>query len=229
MLDHHIQRAILYRLALVPGLRFSELKPDELENKLFTYHLKKVVSAGFVVKSIEGLYELTPEGRRLGAHVLDKTEARVDRAYSVLFLVVRNKAGAWLLYKRKSHPLLGKVGFMHTTPNAAEEIAITAKTALRTKTGLNGSFKVLGSGFFRIYEKSELESFTNFTLLVCEDASGSLQTNDELADYFWSETLDDYRSNLLPNMRILIEKYTAGKLFFLERQIKTKPKQPRVA
>ena len=46
MLDHHIQRQIVYQLAFVDSLRFGELKPDDLDNKLFTYHLKKVVSAG---------------------------------------------------------------------------------------------------------------------------------------------------------------------------------------
>ena len=85
MLDHHIQRSIVYRLALARRLKFSELKPDILDNKLFTYHLKKVISAGFAIKTADGYYKLTPEGRRLDAHVLDNTEALVDRAYSVLF------------------------------------------------------------------------------------------------------------------------------------------------
>ena len=127
MLDHHFQRSIVYRLALASRLKFSELKPDTLDNKLFTYHLKKVMSAGFIEKDADGYYELTPKGRRLGAHVLDNAEALFDRAYSVLFLAVQRKHdGAWLLYRRKTHPLLGRVGFMHATPNATDAVAKTA-------------------------------------------------------------------------------------------------------
>lgn len=220
MLDHHIQRKIVYKLALSEQLRFSELKPDELENKLFTYHLKKVMAEGYATKNEDGLYELTPEGRRYGVHVLDNTSPLFDRADSVIFMAVRRKAdGAWLLYKRKSHPLLGKIGFMHTTPNASEETVITAQKALLEKTGLTGTFTVLGSGFFRIFAGENLESFTNFSLLVCEDVSGELVVGDELADYFWLEKIDNSDVALLPNMPTLLELYEEGKPFFIERTL----------
>lgn len=220
MLDHHIQRALVYKLALNPELRFSELKPGDVESKLFTYHLKKVLVAGFAKKTDDGRYELTPEGRRLGAHILDNTEALYDRAYSVLFLAVKRKnEQSWLFYKRKTHPLLGKVGFMHATPNAIEHITETARAVLKEKTGLTGKFRTLGSGFFRIYEEEKLESFTNFTLLVCDDATGELAVNDDLAEYIWTDNLDSYDQNLLPNMPVLIEKYHQNELFFLEKTI----------
>lgn len=220
MLDHHIQRRIVYTLALARRLRFSELKPDDLENKLFTYHLKKTVSAGYVLKSPEGFYELTPEGRRLGVHVLENVNALFDRAYSVLFMVVKSKDTAkWLLYRRKSHPLFGKVGFMHATPNASELIVATAQSTLQEKTGLTGTFHALGGGFFRVYEGEVLESFTNFTLLVCEDASGTLKAGDEFADYFWVDNLDPEDDDLLPNMAALTKKYLQNELFFLDETL----------
>ena len=221
MLDHHIQRAIVYKLALAPSLRFSELKPDTIESKLFTYHLKKVVAAGLVHKTEDGEYELTADGRLYGVHVLENTMALVDRAYSALFLVIRRKQdGAWLLYERKSHPLLGKVGFMHCAPNAYETSLETAARECKEKTGLDCSFTAMGSGFFRIYDGEELESFTNFTLLVCEDARGELDEHDDLADYYWVDNIDQTNSALLPNMTTLIDLYEAGKPFFVEKMIK---------
>ncbi|MCA9330855.1 hypothetical protein KC957_02310 [Candidatus Saccharibacteria bacterium] len=220
MLEHHIQRAIVYRLALTPSLKFSELKPGTIENKLFTYHLKKVVVAGLVEKSDDGQYALTPQGRLLGVHVLERTEAMADRAYSVLFLVIRRKSdGAWLLYKRGSHPLYGRVGFMHATPNAHESSLETAKRTCREHTGMDATFTALGSGFFRVFEDDKLESFTNFTLLICEDAVGELRSDDELAEYFWAETIDQERPSLLPNMPTLIELYEAGEPFFVEKTL----------
>lgn len=220
MLDHHIQRTIVYRLALTPSLTFSELRPDTLENKLFTYHLKKVVAAGLVEKNEDGRYALTPEGRLLGVHVLENTEAIIDRAYSVLFLVIRRASdGAWLLYKRGSHPLYGRVGFMHVTPNAHESSLQTAARLCKERTGLEAQFKALGSGFFRVFEDGNLESFTNFTLLICEDTQGKLVGDDELAEYFWQTNPDFSAPDMLPNMSILSELYVKNQPFFVEKDL----------
>src|SRR6185312_1812671 len=100
MLDHHIQRTIVYKLSFMPSARFSDLKPDDIENKLFTYHLKKVISEGFVSKSEDGTYALTPVGRRLSTGVIKDYQALiVERPLSALFLVIRRKSdNAWLLY-----------------------------------------------------------------------------------------------------------------------------------
>ena len=98
MLDHHIQRTIVYTIAFAEGMRFGGLKPDELDNKRFNYHLKKVIAAGYVAKNDEGLYTLTSEGKRVGKGALKKQSRLIDRAYSILLLCVRRESdGAWLL------------------------------------------------------------------------------------------------------------------------------------
>lgn len=220
MLDHHLQRSIVYRLALSHELRFSELKPDIIDSKLFTYHLHKVTKAGYVTKNQAGLYSLTPEGRRLGIRVLESQQAFIDQPESVLFLVIRRKSdNSWLLYKRHTHPLIDRVGFMHCTPNATEDTLITAQKDCQEKTGLHCKFTVMGSGYFRVYEDEELESFTHFTLLVSEDAQGELIQTDEHADYYWQQAPDFNDSAMLPNMPILSELYQAGELFFVEKTL----------
>lgn len=222
MLDHHLQRSIVYRLALSHELHFSDLKPDTIDNKLFTYHLHKVEKTGLVSKNKAGLYSLTPEGRRLGVRVLQSQKALIDQPESVLFLVIRGKSdGAHLLYKRKVHPLIDRVGFMHTTPNATEDTTKTAKKACKYITGLDCTFSVLGGGYFRVYEEDNLESFTHFSLLVCEDAKGELVQNDDYADYYWEESPDFSHKSMLPNMPTLADLYKAGKLFFVEKTLHT--------
>ena len=221
MLDHHLQRAIVYNLALAHSLRFSELKPDTVESKLFTYHLKKVVAAGYVAKDSDGLYSLTPEGRRLGIRVLYKQGAFEDQADSVLFLVVRRKQdGAWLLYKRSVHPLIGRVGFMHAPPRSDVSVVEAARTTCLEATGLDSDFTALGGGYFRVYNADNLESFTHFTLLVCDDAGGELTPNDKHAGYFWSRQPDFAGQQMLPNMTTLVELYQAAKPFFIEKSFK---------
>lgn len=220
MLDHHLQRAMVYQLALADSLRFSELKPAEVENKLFDYHLKKVVAAGYIVKKADGSYSLTPEGRRLGVHVLSNVQALVDRAYSVLLLVIRRSNGDWLLYRRKNQPLLGKVGFMHATPTADELIVKTAARECLQRTGLKAEFTVCGSGYFRVYYKDTLESFTHFTLLEAKNVSGELVVNDELADYFWTPDPLSSADDLLPNMPLLLANYQKQQPFFIDEQLR---------
>lgn len=220
MLDHHFQRTIIYKLAFAPSLRFSELKPGDIENKLFTYHLKKVVNSGYVDKRQDGSYELTPEGRRVGMRVVDARHSLADRAESVLFLVIRRKDdGAWLLYKRATHPLLGKVGFMHAIPTTDETTTETASRICQQKTGLTSSFRQLGGGYFRVFNSGELESFTHFELLTCEDAWGELSQADALAQYDWYQKPDFNAAEMLPNMSILHDLYKANKPFYIEERL----------
>lgn len=217
MLDHHLQRAIVHNLALADSLRFSQLKPDYIENKLFTYHLKKTISAGYVTKNEAGVYTLTSEGRRLGLRVTATNYVDIDRPHSVLFLVVRRKIDkAWLLYRRSAHPLKDKVGFMHAVPEATVSITETAERILKEKTGLSGQFRALGGGYFRIHQNETLESFTHFTLLICEDAEGELVQQHEYAEYAWYQDPDFSSNEMLPNMPKLVEHYERGEPFLAE-------------
>lgn len=221
MLEHHLQQGIVYQLAFAKSMRFSDLKPDIIENKLFTYHLKKVLDAGYVQKDDEGLYSLTPEGRRLGVHVLETRNMLPVLADSVLFLVIRRATdNAWLLYRRSTHPLKDKVGFMHAHPNAVQTSDETAAQICLEKTGLSGDFEALGGGYFRVYEGENLESFTHFTLMICDDIQGELTQVDDTAEYFWADKPDFTSSDMLPNMPILVDLYQSGKPFFVEETIR---------
>lgn len=220
MLDHHIGRTIVYRLAFADRMRFSELQPDAVENKLFSYHLKKVVSSGYVQKNDDGTYSLTPEGRRLGIRVLDSQMSAVDRADSVLFLAIRRQNdNAWLLYRRKTHPLINRVGFMHASPIATESTVQTAARVCLDKTGIDAHFRVLGSGYFRVFEQAKLESFTHFTFLVSDDANGDIVQNDSTAEFYWDADPDFAASDMLPNMKLLGNAHKANQLFYIEETL----------
>ncbi len=217
MLDHHIQKTIVYTLAFSEGMRFGELKPDHLENKAFDYHLKKVILAGYVTKNKEGTYSLTSEGKRVGKGALKKQSRLIDRAYSTLLLAIRRPAdGAWLLVRRKSQPLLGLTGFMNASPIASEDTVQTATNICREQTGLTGTFVVHGHGYFRIYRAGSLESFIHFTLLLCTDIQGALVQNSELAEYYWDTDPDFSAPDMLPNMQTLRKMSEAPSGYFVE-------------
>lgn len=204
MLDHHVQKLIVYDLAFADSLRFSDLKPDELENKAFTYHLKKVIAAGLAVKLDDGRYSLTAKGRRVGKGALKKDSRLLDRAYSILLLAVRNiETDEWLLYKRSTQPLLGLTGFMQAQPVAETDTRRTAHQTCFEQTGLRAEFDVHGHGYFKVTRAGELESFIHFTLLLATEHSGELLRTAESAGYFWQRTPNFGRPDMLPNMRTL--------------------------
>lgn len=204
MLDHHIQKSIVYDLAFAESLRFSDLKPDDMENKAFTYHLKKVVKSGLVEKKDDGSYTLTMKGRRVGKGALKKESRLLDRAYSILLLAVRNiETDEWLLYKRQTQPLLGLTGLMQAQPVAETDARRTAEQTCFEQTGIKTEFTVQGHGYFRVYRKSELESFIHFTLLVGESPTAPLHETAESVGYFWQRTPNFAHPDMLPNMQIL--------------------------
>ena len=217
MLDHHIQKNIVYTLAFAERLRFGELKPDTLENKAFDYHLKKVIMAGYVTKNSDGTYSLTNEGKRVGKGALKKQSRLIDRAYSTLLLAVqRPEDNAWLLVRRKSQPLIGLTGLMNAQPRADQHITQTAAQICREQTGLTGQFVVHGHGYFRILRAGELESFIHFTLLKCTDIQGELHQNSELAEYYWDTDPDFLAPDMLPNMQTLRKMFEAPLGLFVD-------------
>lgn len=219
MLDHHLQRSIVYKLAFTPSARFTELKPDTVDNKLFTYHLKKVVQEGLVIKSEDGVYTLTSEGRRVSTGALDREQSLItERPLSALFLIIRRKAdNAWLFYRRGTHPLIGQVGFMHCLPSFMSTANEAASEQCEAKTGLIGEFTPLGGGFVHFFKNNELESYTHFTLLYCDDIKGELLIRDQKAEYFWETDPDFSTEGMIPTTVFLKELYTAKQPFFIEK------------
>ena len=220
MLQHHIQREIVRTLTFSEGLRFSELKPDGIENKLFDYHLKITIRDGYVKKNEDGMYVLTVEGRRLGTRNFSSPSTIADSAYSVLFLVIRRESdNAWLLYKRKTHPVIGKIGFMHALPSSEQTITESASQQVRRKTGLLCEFTALGGGFIKTYHNDILEGHVNFTLLYCNSAEGELQNQDQFAEYFWDLDPAFTSDEMIPNMETLSRLYSAGEVFFVDETV----------
>jgi len=61
-IDHHIQGDILRKLfASTEPLSFSVLKPGDIENSLFMYHMRKLEDRGVVIRKDKG-FTLSPQG-----------------------------------------------------------------------------------------------------------------------------------------------------------------------
>lgn len=220
MLTHHIQHIIIKRLISENALSFTELKPDDLDNKLFTYHLKITIREGLVEK-INDRYRLTSTGRKLWKRISETPSKISERAISVIYVIIRAPDKGWLLYTRKTHPLKDRTGFMHAMPCPELTISDAASAQVLQKTGLICNFNAVGCGFFRTYQADELESFTNFTLLECTNPNGILIPNDPYASYQWVLNPNFSDNNMLPNMPILADRYLKGIFpFFIDESLK---------
>jgi hypothetical protein len=62
-IDHYIQAQIVSQLYKQTERAFSDLKPDDVENSLFMYHMRKLINRGVVGKSNDG-FKLTTKGIR---------------------------------------------------------------------------------------------------------------------------------------------------------------------
>ncbi len=144
-----------------------------------------MVRSGLVVKNEEGLYELTPTGRRSSIGIKNRQFIAAERAYSTLLLLIRGQDGAYLLARRLIHPLIGLVGLPHCSPVAGQKATETAQDFCVNELGVMTNFKISGSGFFSFYQGDTKETFTNFTLLAAEDATCVNPKSTSSQELYW--------------------------------------------
>jgi hypothetical protein len=189
MLEHHIQRTIIKSLSTVDSLSFSELKPDDLDNKLFDYHLKGLIRDQLVVKQSDGRYSLTESGKFMTVGAGRPKTPWEEKAYSIIFTIVKDSSnGKFLMAERLTHPLLGGIGLTHHHPLAGRTIRETARESLLKKTSLEADFTHIGSGYLCVYEGEELQTYLHYTLLYGE-SSGELQQNYDRSKFFWTDDI----------------------------------------
>lgn len=215
MPEHHIQRAILYKLVTSPFARFAELKPKNIDGNIFTYHLKQLIRQKLVEKSANGTYSLTPAGKAVGIHIELDSKALIEQAHSIL-LICAEKDGKWLLRKRLAHPMYGRMGFVHGEPVAGEPIAESANRALKQRTNLEADFTPVGGGYIRIFQKGDLESFTHFTALKAENFRGSLEAKVGNGENIWLENPNFKAPEMIPSMFDIVQELKKPHLFFVE-------------
>lgn len=216
MIEHHLQKDILNHLVTVPSARFAELKPKDVEGNIFTYHLHELIKHKYVAKLEDGSYCLTSLGKAAGINNKLSGDALLQQAHSILLLMVRDERGRWLLRKRLVHPMHGKIGFIHAEPVVDESVAATGARVLALKSGLIAEFTVAGSGYIRITQNEDVESFTHFTLLGATGAEGELITADATGENAWHSNPDFSDGSFIPSMEDIATHAASGELFFTE-------------
>jgi ADP-ribose pyrophosphatase YjhB (NUDIX family) len=184
-----IQNHIISRLKNAKTLRYSEIQPKNIPNDLYNYHLQFLVKKGYVNKSGDG-YSLSESGVK---HVADFNPATADSGTANLFKVnvltvlsrMHDKKIQVLNQIRKSNPSYGKVGIMGGVVRKGESIEDAASRKLKTETGLEAVFKLIGMQRRTMYIKGELFSDVFFPIAYVDEYEGELIEDSEYGHNMW--------------------------------------------
>lgn len=212
MIEHHIQRDIINRLSQAQELRFSELKPDSLESNSFMYHLKQLISGGWVEKTDAG-YMLAPKGLTYVDGLSLKNSLPRKQAKILSVLVLKNKKGEYLLAKRKYQPFIGTLLFPGGKQHYGESPDEHVVRELQEQFGLEGAPTRRGIVDQRTYTKETL--ITHVLAHVYELAyDGPTPSESPKFIYEWSKV--EGVADLYPGTHELFEALEHEKsLFFL--------------
>ena len=110
---HYIKREIIIKLKLSSeDLKYSELKPGDMDGNAFNHHLKSLVNSEIVEKTDLGEYRLTAKGKReVDFYSLDSSRIKI-RPISGVYLLIFSADGKILVYKNKGVPINGVEGMM---------------------------------------------------------------------------------------------------------------------
>ena len=199
---HHIQRSILDILSTAQSSRYSDVKPDDIDGNIFTYHLRQLISQQLITKNEDGSYALTEKGKN---YIVHRYENPLLQAHSI-FLIVIKKDNKWLLRERLVQPLLGMSGFIHGEPLANKPLLQTAAHRLQEKTGLNVPLAIHSSGLIRIMRGEVCESFSHAIIIFGETNEDASIDTDNTGRQLWVTEDELSSTTILPSCSDLIER-----------------------
>ncbi len=185
---HLIQRRILNNLLFNDKLRYSEIKPGEMEGSQFTFHLNKLIEIGLVEKA-DDQYTLTANGKTIAnSFDTDSVNPRRQAKHSVVFCAFRTSEGKIesLIYTRKKNPYYDHQGFPTGKVMYGESIITTAERELKEETNLSGIAVLIGIRHFRVYYPKNSDLVEDKVMYICkiENPKGELANNIE-GEFKW--------------------------------------------
>lgn len=191
---HPVQYAILEDLRTAPtGLRYRDMKPDDIENDAYNYHLQYLVHQGLVTK-IADRYQLSSSGKKYLVElnpIDEKGESHRFKLAALCLLVRRDDDGIKLLYQHRTRqPFAGERGIIGGGLRRGELAVDTAHRRLREEAGLVATFSLLGLIRKRHFDSTN-QIYSDILYHVClsQKYSGELVSTNEYGEQSWI-TLD---------------------------------------
>lgn len=218
---HDIRKEIFNRISKSKKSRYSDLKPKDLDGNIFTYHLKSLISEGYIEKS-DDLYTLSSKGKHLMDRV-SSTDLNVRIQPKIITVIILKKGDKYLLYKRKKQPFIDHIGFPYGKIHIEEKLEKAALRELSEKTGLKAKLKYRGHAYFTVHNETELVSSMFCHIFTGSQIEGELSDGEGEKRCFWAKIEDFPKNNLLPGVYQMekIIKENPKELFFIEASLNT--------
>jgi ADP-ribose pyrophosphatase YjhB (NUDIX family) len=226
VITHYIQRDILRSLSKAEQLRFSELKPQGIENGIFMYHLRQLIHEGLVNKQ-HGQYLLSETGLR---HVSLLTRTNLDlHAQPKLFclLVIRNSHGEYVMHRRSSQPFINRLTFPGGALFFDENLSDYTSRQLMEKVNIDVPLTLRGLADIRL--KSNGQTITHiYAQLFYGEVQGRplIKAKDERFAPQWTRVDLLKPHDILPDIPDILEQVHGSADYFylpLEKVVEDAP------
>jgi 8-oxo-dGTP pyrophosphatase MutT (NUDIX family) len=211
-LKHHIQRDIVRYLLSHEYARFTDLRPKKVDTNLFTYHLKLLVKAGYVVKANDG-YTLGARGLRYVDRVKSDDMRLRTQPKIITMLLIQEGYGKVLLQKRTKQPYINTwtlpYGKIHIDDTS---VLVAARREANEKLSYDPhKLRHVGDCYIRVQSETAIESTTLAHIVRFE--TDAIAASDDLQ---WVEPLDLAKLKLAPAVEQIVTRSFFGDAFFFE-------------
>jgi ADP-ribose pyrophosphatase YjhB (NUDIX family)/predicted transcriptional regulator len=223
---HFIQNEILKKLLFADKLKYSELRPENLENNKLNFHLNQLQDLGLIEKS-DSKYYLTLKGKEFAGRLnTDVLKIEKQAKLSVLVAPVR-KAGdelEFLIYTRLKQPFYGCQGFLSGKIGYGETIIEGAKREMKEECNLDGEPQIIQLMHYRVFDKLSpqegavsqprlLEDKFMFLCVVKEPVGELLQSNEGKFQWVKESEFAKYITNHFESYDVFINEVNLIKNF----------------
>lgn len=184
---HPLRRHIIHQLLINSYLKYSKLKPPDVEGNVFMYHLKQLIQEELIQKRVDGCYEFTSDGRLFADTLSLKTYRPRIQPKIVTLVICQNKDGQYLLYKRKREPFINFIGFPYGKIHLGETVMEAAIRELQEKTGIAANLKHQGDVYLTVYQDKNVISHMLAHVFLGHDPKGELLEESEIGKCFWEK------------------------------------------
>jgi 8-oxo-dGTP pyrophosphatase MutT (NUDIX family) len=222
--EHNIQKRIFNRLVGSESMRYSELKPKEIEANLFMYHLKELMKVGLVEK-LEKRYTLTAAGRSTATRFSIREQGIRIMPSAISVLVLESTDGDQLLYRRRRQPYIGALGFPSGKIHLGDTLKVAAYRELDEKCGYHQEdFELTYRGVFNLVEYEETGLKNHIIGHVWHGTVGDKKVFENHAGVtFWADWKVYPYEDFIPGQKEIIEALDAKKFFGIEIYVDNRP------
>ena len=154
---HPAQASVLYALRHAVSARFSELlRTTTLTSDVFKFHMRKLMSLGYVAKLDDGTYILTARGKEYANRLDEQTGREILQPKSSMLMVVRARRNGdvvYLAHRRTREPFYDFWGIASAPVLRGLPAVESAVKELKKQSGLSLNFRVHGS--YRVIDKNQ--------------------------------------------------------------------------